>query len=126
MVAAGSRGAAVVPAALVTIIAVEPQPASTRSSAAASRRSTLSAYFRFTATTRAANQHLLIVGKPVRSVERAFATGAAAVHPGRGEGEVEEVGREAAPHGGAAAQRPLSWASETATICSISVSRILR
>ena len=100
--AAGDRAAfGLVRAGAVTIIAVESQPARTRSSAAASRRSTLSAYFRFTATTRAANQHLLIVGSQSAASKAHLPPDAAAVHRRRGEGEVEEVRREAAPHGGA-------------------------
>ena len=85
----------------MTIIAVEAQPARTRLSATASRGSTVSAYFCFTATTRAANQHLLIVGSQSVASKAHLPPAPQRFTPRRGEGEVEEVGREAATHGGA-------------------------
>ena len=63
---------------------------------------------------------------PCGGVMGALAAGAAAVHRRRGEGKVERVGREAAPFGGAGGAQAASCASESATTCSMSVSRVLR
>ena len=117
---ASGGGAASLPPA--TIIAVEAHRYKTPSRALASRASTVSRYLRLTATTRAANQHRFSRGSHSPAsfplFRCRFTAGAANVSFSR-----SEANRRLVP--ASAAQSPLSWAYEVATMCSTSVSRRL-
>ena len=82
-------------------------------------------YLRLTATTRPANQHRFIGGSHsaasrahLPEAPQRFTVGAARVRLSGSEAKRRRVARSAA-------QRPLSCASETATMCSMSVCRVL-
>ena len=99
--------------------------ASRVSASPGSRWSTVRPYLRLTVTTRPANQQRFMGGSHSAAsrahfpeAPQRFTAGAARVRLSRSEAKRRRVVRSAA-------QRPLSWASETATMCSMSVCPVL-
>ena len=105
-----------------TIISEDAHPARTLSIASASARSMVSPYSRRTCMVRATYQHWFSLGSHSAASLATFwcrlTLGDASVRFRRPDANSARVA-------GFAAQRPLSWASERAMMCSMSVSRML-
>ena len=105
-----------------TSIAVPSHLESTASAAFASTRSIVKPYFRRTSSVRATNQHALRSGvhsaTSLALLRCQFTVGPARVRFRRSDANAAFAPADAA-------HRPLSWASEVATMCSMSVSRVL-
>ena len=115
------RGGRLRPDSSITM-AVDSHPARTRLNVSRSRSSTVSEYVRRTSTTRAAYQQRLVPGSQSAASLSDFSArltdGLASVRFRRSDAKRSRVAASAA-------HRPLSCASERATMCSMSVSAVL-
>ena len=103
-------------------IAVDSQADNTCSSASLSAGSTVRLYFALTWTTRSGKPALIHVGKPVGGVSITFLV---PVDSGLARVRLSRSRANSFLRSTVSAHMPLSWASERATMCSMSVSLVL-